>query len=538
MEDRTKFFADYSHTACSHDVEIPEEPVSFLLKRSAKLYQDHTALSFYGKKLNYAELYKNSLAFASALQNKGLKKGDRVAIMLPNCPQYVIAFFGILQAGGIVTQVNPLLVERELDYILKDSGANMIVAFDAVYELVKKVQPETKVKQVITVSLQKPFTPPSQDQAFEDFIQTATPSFIPPHIDAKHDVAVLQYTGGTTGRSKGVMLTHYNLVANVIQSAEVFKTKIGPGEDISLAVAPYFHIFGLTTSLTFPVYFGNELIIVPRFDVDEILQIIEKEKPTVFPGVPTMYVALTNHPKVTPESLKSLWLCNSGSAPMPVELLKRFEKMSGAMIVEGYGLSETSPVATCNPIDSVRKPGSVGMGVPKTAIKIVDIATGKEELGANELGEVVISGPQVMKGYWNNDEETAIALRDGWFYTGDIGRLDEEGYLYIVDRKKDMIIASGFNIYPRDIEEVLYEHPAIQEAVVIGIPDQYRGETVKAVLVFKENRSASEEEMIEYCKERLSAYKVPTIFEFRTELPKTNVGKILRRALREEVTKQ
>jgi long-chain acyl-CoA synthetase len=291
----------------------------------------------------------------------------------------------------------------------------------------------------------------------------------------------------------------------------------------------------MTACMNFAIYTANESILLPRFDVEEVLNTIKNEQPSVFPGVPTMYVAITNHPHAEEYGIDSIETCNSGSAPMPVELLRDFEKKTGAKILEGYGLSEASPVTHCNPPFSERKPGSVGIGFPSTDYKVVDLAAGTEEVPNGELGEVIIRGPQIMKGYWNMPEETAVTLRDGWLYTGDIARMDEDGFLYIVDRKKDLIIASGYNIYPRDIEEVLYEHPAVQEAVVIGVPDPYRGETVKAFVVLKAGKTATQEEIISYCRQNLAAYKIPSAVEFREELPKTNVGKILRRALRDEV---
>jgi long-chain acyl-CoA synthetase len=293
----------------------------------------------------------------------------------------------------------------------------------------------------------------------------------------------------------------------------------------------------MTACMNLTIFTGGESIMLPRFELEEVLNTIKHEQPTTFPGVPTMYVAITNHPRAEEYGLDSIKTCNSGSAPMPVELLREFERKTGAKILEGYGLSEASPTTHCNPPFANRKPGSVGIGMPSTEYKIVDVGSGLEEVPVGELGEVIIKGPQIMKGYWNMPEETANTLRDGWFYTGDLAKVDEDGYLYIVDRKKDLIIASGFNVYPRDIEEVLYEHPAVQEAVVIGVPDVYRGEDVKAFVVLKAGQTLTEEEVIHYCKQNMAAYKVPRSVEFREQLPKTQVGKILRRALREESVK-
>lgn len=518
----------------STELDIPAISLPELLQQSTKKYPTKIALSFYHKKISYTELSMLTTVFASALQQAHVKKGDRVAIMLPNCPQYVISYYGILNAGAIVTQINPMLVERELQYILQDSGAESIVIFDALLPRLKAIQAETNVKNVIVVSLQPTdnnFTP---DNTFDEFMHTGNGVVTVPVIDPAKDVAVLQYTGGTTGRSKGAMLTHQNLIANIYQSAEFYKDDIQYGEERCLTVIPLFHVFGMTVCMNYNILTGSTNILLPKFDIEEVLQTIKTERPTMFPGVPTMYVALTHHPEAEKYGIDTIRICNSGSAPMPVELLKEFERKTGAKILEGYGLSEASPVTHCNPPFAERKPGTVGIGYPNTEYKVVDLATGLEEVKPGELGELIIRGPQVMKGYWNMPEETDNTLRDGWLFTGDIARMDDEGYVSIVDRKKDMIIAGGFNIYPRDIEEILYEHPAVQEAVVVGVPDEYRGETVKAVLVLKAGKKATAEEIIQYCKENMSAYKVPRVIEFREELPKTSVGKILRRVIKEE----
>ncbi|MEN8699097.1 long-chain-fatty-acid--CoA ligase [Bacillus infantis] len=530
----TKNWLAHYPDSAAREVEIPDITLPKMLEDTAEKYPEHIALSFYGKKITYQELQQHVRLFAASLQASGLEKGGRVAVMLPNCPQYVISYYGILAAGGIVTQVNPMSVEREIEYILNDSGAERMVALDAFYPKVNSVRSSTPLKEIIAVSLQPTAVDFGEDSTFESFLQRGKGNFAPAVLEPEHDTAVLQYTGGTTGRSKGAMLTHRNIIANVVQSYEFFKQTIDIGEERYLTVIPLFHVFGMTSCMNLSIYTASESIMLPRFELEEVLETIKNEQPTVFPGVPTMYGAITNHPRAEEYGIDSIEVCNSGSAPMPVEVLKEFERKTGAVILEGYGLSEASPTTHCNPVFAARKAGSVGIGFPSTDYKIVDLASGSEEVPAGELGEVIIKGPQVMKGYWNMPEETAHALRDGWLYTGDIARVDEEGYLYIVDRKKDMIIASGYNIYPRDIEEVLYEHPAVQEAVVIGVPDAYRGENVKAVIVLKSGKLADEKEIIEFCRANMAAYKVPGIIEFRDALPKTSVGKILRRALREE----
>lgn len=517
------------------DIEIPEESVSDMLQDSIAKYGDHTALYFYGKEISYKGLGQQAAAFASSLQQNSFEKGDRVALMLPNCPQFVIGYYGTLQAGGIVTQVNPMLVGKELEHILNDSDVETIVIYEPLLPVINKIIDNTSIKHVIKVNIEGRDTEDSMAVGFTNFLAKATKPSVPVTINPSEDVAVLQYTGGTTGRSKGAMLTHRNVLANVMQAYEYFKDGIVLGEDRYLTVIPLFHVFGMTSCMNLSIYTGSMSIMLPKFDLEEVLQTIKDLKPTSFPGVPTMYVALTSHPKAEQYGIDSIKLCNSGSAPMPGELLRSFESKTGAQILEGYGLSESSPVTHCNPMFATRKPGSIGIAIPSTDCKIVDLEEGKRELPAGELGEIVIKGPQVMKGYWNMPEETAHALRDGWLYTGDIARMDEDGYVFIIDRKKDLIIASGYNIYPRDVEEIIYEHPAVQEAVVVGIPDPYRGETIKAVVVLRDGKECSKEELVAYCKENMAAYKVPKVVEFRKELPKTNVGKILRRKIREEV---
>jgi long-chain acyl-CoA synthetase len=536
MSERKSWLQHYPDTI-SREISIPNIPLGYILQETAARYPAQPALSFYQKKITYSQLYSLVLKFTSALQLSRVQKGDRVAIMLPNCPQYVISYYGILTAGGIVTQVNPMSVERELEYILNDSGAETIIVLDALYPRVKSVQSVTKLKKIIVVSLQPSEQEFSPDSSFECFLSEGNDNILNVDFEPEHDVAILQYTGGTTGRSKGAMLTHRNILANVIQSYEFFKNELKFAKEKVLTVIPLFHVFGMTSCMNLSIYIAAETILLPRFDLEEVLNTIKDEQPTTFPGVPTMYVAITNHPRAEEYGIHSIETCNSGSAPMPVELLRSFEKKTGSKILEGYGLSEASPTTHCNPPFAERKPGSVGIGMPSTEYKIVDVATGTIEMPAGELGEVIIKGPQVMKGYWNRPEETAQTLRNGWLYTGDIAMVDKDGYLYIVDRKKDMIIASGYNIYPRDIEEILYEHPSVQEAVVIGVPDPYRGEDVKAVVVLKSGCSATEEEIIQYCRANLAAYKVPRHVEFRDQLPKTSVGKILRRALRDEAVK-
>lgn len=516
------------------EIEIPDMSLSQMLEEATKKFSDQTAITFYDKQVRFRELTGMAERFASGLQNLGVKKGDRVAIMLPNSLHYVISYYGTLRTGGIVTQINPMLVERELEYILQDSGAETIIVSDSLYPLVKKVQKQTSLKQTIVVRFQPGENNFSPDLLFDDFLQQSSGKVNEVPIDPAEDLAVLQYTGGTTGRSKGAMLTHRNLVANVLQTYEFFKDTIHVGEEKVLTVIPLFHVFGMTSGMNLSIYTGANNVLLPRFELEEVLKTIKKEQPTIFPGVPTMYVAITNHPQAEEYGISSIRFCNSGSAPMPLGLMKEFERKTNSEVYEGYGLSEASPTTHCNPMFAPRKPGTVGIGFPSTDYKVVDLETGTKELPPGESGELLIRGPQVMKGYWHIPEETKNTLRDGWLHTGDIASIDEEGYVTIIDRKKDLIIASGYNVYPREVEEVIYEHPAVKEAAVVGVPDPYRGETVKAVVVMKEGETLTEQELMNHCGKYLAAYKAPKSVEFRDELPKTSVGKILRRAIAEQ----
>lgn len=516
------------------EVDLPDIPVYQILNDSVAKYPDHAALSYRSQKTTYRELGAQVVRFASALARSGVRKGDRVAIMVPNSPQFVVAYYGVLTAGGIVVQINTMYTERELLSIVADSGAETIVVAEGQYPVAKAVMPRTGLKWAIVVSEHAGESDFAPDWTYDAFIATGTEHVEPAVIDPAEDIAVLQYTGGTTGRSKGVMLTHRNLVVNLIQFDQFMMGSLGRGTERILTALPLFHVYGMTVCMNLSIFVGGCCVLVPRFEVSDVLNTIKRERPTIFPGAPTMYLALLGHPEADQYGIDSIRMCFSGSAPMPVDRLKEFERRTGAKIYEGYGLSEASPTTHFNPLFGERKPGSIGIGYCATEYKIVDIGTGLEEQPFGSVGELILKGPQVMKGYWNMPEETAVALRDGWLYTGDIARMDEEGYVYIVDRKKDVIIASGYNVYPREVEEVLYEHPAVQEAVVVGTADAYRGETVKAVVVLKEGVQASEEDIIAFCRKHMAVYKVPRIVEFRAQLPKSGAGKILRRMLRDD----
>jgi long-chain acyl-CoA synthetase len=500
-----------------------------LLQEAAARYPQLPAVRFYARQLTFEQLWSASQRCAAALVGRGVQKGDRVALMLPNCPQYVIAYYGTLRAAGIVAQVNPLYTPRELDYLLTDSGADTIVIADALYPVLQAAV--SKPRNVLVVRLKGDVELDPAAFRFDAVVAEAGESAPVRQIDPRQDVAALQYTGGTTGVSKAAMLTHFNLLANVQQLLAWNESAGPPGTERFLTAIPLFHSYGMTVCMNFSFASGSVLILLPRFDLKEVMETIKATHPTYFPGVPTMYVAVLSYPHAEEYGLDSIKFCNSGAAPLPMEVMDAFATRFGGRIREGYGLSETSPVSHGQPFMLESRPGTVGIPLPDTDCEIVDLESGTRILGTGEVGEVRLRGPQVMKGYWNRPEETAIALRDGWLYTGDLGMMDDDGYLSIVDRKKDMIITSGYNVYPRDVEEVLYEHPAIVECCVAGVPDAYRGEMVKAFVVLRSNAAATAEVLDAFCRQRLAAFKVPRAYDFRETLPKSAVGKVLRREL-------
>lgn len=552
-----KIWLEHYEAGVPHSIDYPQKSLYQLFQESAEKYKDNPAVNFMGRDLTYKELHSQVNSMASALAEMGVKKGDRVAIHLPNSTQFPIAFFATLTLGAIVVPFNPLYVAREMEHQLKDSGAETIVTLTRFYNMVKEVQPRTNLKNVIVSNIKDYFpgflsllytvakekkegdrvSIASEDYSFTELISRHAGK-TPPQVDvAPSDRAVYLYTGGTTGVSKGAILQHRNLVANCFQ-VKSWCTDHQDSKEVILGVLPFFHSYGLTTILNLGLLNGAKLVLLPRFELEMVLKAIDKQKPTLFPGVPTIYVAINNAPNLEKYDIKSIRICISGAAPLPVEVQQEFERNTGGKLVEGYGLSETSPVTHANPVYGKNKPGSIGLPMPDTEYKIVDVESGDKELPIGEVGELCIRGPQVMEGYLNMPDETAHSLRNGWFYTGDIAKADEDGYAYIVDRKKDMVIAGGFNIYPRDIEEVLYAHPKIMEAAVAGIRDSYRGETLKAYIVPKEGEALTEDEVAKYCKDNLAPYKVPKLVDFRDELPKTMIGKVLRRMLREEEEKK
>ena len=532
----------------------PLQPLHLFLENAAIRSPQQAAVVFFGKKITYQKLAAEAEQFAAALVDCGIEKGDRVAVVLPNCPQFIISYYGILRAGAVVVPVNPANVERELIQQLRDVGCKIIVCLDTSLELMQKVGEEVGIEQLIVTGLvdyMSPLAaykhrllqqrrgvslqPPAATGLFRlsEFISQAPAKAPQISIDPLEDLAVLQYTGGTTGTPKAAMLTHYNLVANALQLKEWF---VGSreGKEICLSVMPFFHVYGMTCGLNLAVALAATLVIHPRFKTERVLADIERYKITVFPGTPAMYVAINAHVDTSNFDLSSLRYCVSGAAALSQDVARVFEENGGGILLEGYGLTEASPVTHCNPLIGMRKVRSVGVPLPDTECKIVDLKTGEKELPLGVAGELVIRGPQVMKGYWQSPEETAKTLRDGWLFTGDIARLDESGYTYLVDRKKDMIISGGYNIYPQHVESVIMELPQVADVAVAGIPDVYRGETLKAYVVLLKNADLSIEQLLEHCRQRLAAYKVPRLIEFRRELPKTTDGKVLRRVLIEE----
>ncbi|MBM3135723.1 MAG: long-chain fatty acid--CoA ligase [Chloroflexi bacterium] len=550
-------------------IAYPPVPLYQFMDDAAKKYPNNTAIIYGGvvhqlggalldAKMTFQQLHDLTNRFAAALQGLGVKKGDRVALFLPNCPQFPIAYYATLKAGGIVVPCNPLYVARELEHQVNDAGAETIVVLSRFYPIVKQIRAHTKLKNVIVTNVKEYFpgllktlftlavekkeghrvdiTGEANTYWFQDLLAKGPAT--PQPVDVQpQDTAVLLYTGGTTGVPKGAELSHRNIVANAVQCKTWLNAR--EGQEMGLTSIPLFHSYGMTTCMNLCMCIGGAMLLIPNpRDIEHILKAITKHHPTMFPGVPTMYVAINNYPDISKYDLKSIRACVSGAAGLPLDVQKKFEQLTGGKLVEGYGLSETSPVTHANPLFGQNKVGTIGVPWPDTEAKIMDLETGTKEMPLGEIGELVIRGPQVMKGYWNMPEETKNTLRDGWLYTGDIARMDQDGYFQIVDRKKDMIIAGGFNIYPRDVEEVLYKHPKVKEAVVAGVPDLYRGETVKAYIVLKEGQTATVEEIVDFCRQNLAKFKVPTAVEFRDSLPKTMVGKILRRMLVEEEKKK
>lgn len=519
---------------------FPKQSVYQILGLAATYFRDRPATAFLGSELTFGQIKQQADKLAAGLGGIGIRKGDRVGVMLPNCPQYLISLFAIARLGAIITNINPIYTRREVELAAKDSGMRVLITLDVLTGMLEGIQSSTEIERIVITSLAEygansPGPPAARagTELLASLMENAKEPPLGVKIDAEQDVAALVYTGGTTGVSKGAMLTHYNLFAAAVQCALWGGPLSNRGNERFLLVIPYFHVYGLVVGALFGVWQGAMQILIPKFDPNSLLAATSQYQPTYFPGVPTLFIALLNHPKAKESGLERVLRFNSGSAPLPVEVIDQFERLSGAPIFEGWGMTETSALGTSTPALSKRKPGSIGLPVTGTELKVVDLETGTKEVQQGQEGELCIRGPQVMKGYWNKPEETAKVLRGGWLYTGDVARMDEDGYFYIVQRKKDLILVGGYNVYPNEIEDVLYTHPAVKEAAVIGVPDHYKGEAVKAYIVLKEETTATAEDLINHCKEHLAKYKVPAYVAFAQSLPKSAVGKILRRELRE-----
>ncbi len=533
-------------------LRYPQLTIPELLGIPSSAYPDKAALNFYGTEMTFWELRQRILRMANALGKLGVQKGDRVGIHLPNCPQYMIAYYAVLSLGAIVVNLNPMYTAEELKVIAENTGMTTLFTFDMVLPAIHTLYKAVKVPRVVVTKVTDYIKGLGQSTAaslnleegwhhFSAILEGCQDIKRPRVKVSPEDPALIQFTGGTTGIPKGAILTHANVIAATFQCAlwgmpTIYLTP--PERRVVMAVLPYFHVYGNIVVMNWALFSCATQIMVPRFQIDEFMGILANFKEiTFFPTVPTLINAVINHPKAAELDLsRKLGLLNSGAAPMPVELIEQVKDM-GIFFSEGYGLTESTSLGISNPVLGLKKVGSIGIPFIDTDVRLVDLREGIEDVPRGEPGEIIMKSPLIMQGYWNNPQETAGQLKNGWLYTGDIAVQDEDGYLFIVDRKKDMIIAGGFNVYPREIDEVLFQHPKIQEAVSVGIPDPYRGETVKAYIILKPGETATAEEIIAFCREKLAAYKVPKLVEFRTSLPKSAIGKVLRKVLREEEAK-
>ena len=542
------WLAHYDYWVAPH-LTYPERPLWEILDATSVEMPNAPATAFLGATLTYRQIKTQSDWLAVSLGAIGVNKGDRVGIMLPNCPQYVIAAFAVLRCGAVVVNVNPSLTQREVQHIAQDSGMRTLLTLGSLGPLVLAVQAQTSIEDVILTTLEEysaTATPPSRLTGTHALADLVTGEGHPPVTrvpTSPDDVAVLQYTGGTTGSPKGAMLTHRNIFANVIQTETFTYRSRTRGEGRYMMVLPYSHVFGFTVGLMKGTWVGALQILIPKFDVEGVLTAVREFVPTYFPAVPTVWVALLSHPRALEFGLDRVRIFTSGGAPCPPEVLERFERTFGRSLYEGFGMSEASPVTHSTTMFGVRKQGTVGLPMPDTDIEIVDTDTGEHSLPSGEAGELCICGPQVMKGYWNNPDETTHALRthaDGrvWLHTGDIATIDADGYTRIVQRKKDMLIVNGFNVYPSEVEGILCQHPDVAMAAVIGVPDVYHGEVVRAFVVLRQDRTPSIADLSTHCTHQLAPYKVPRQIEIRSTLPMTSLGKVLYRVLREELAAQ
>ena len=538
---------------------VPAAPLYDLLDQAVKKFSDRPAIEFMGRRYNYAELGKLTDRAAKGLQSLGVTKGTKVGLMLPNCPAFVIGYYGALKAGATVVNINPLYAEGEIKELIGDADIDVIITLDlsALYDKAAKMLGTTRLKRLVVCSLSEQLpllkgllfriarrkaiaqTPRNERHTAFATLLANDGAPVRHSCDPKKDIAVLQYTGGTTGLPKAAMLTHAKVYGNAHQSLRHFPlTK--PGAEIMLGVLPLFHVFAMTVCMNFSILAGALVVLLPRFEIDKVLKTIERKRPTFFPAVPTMFIALNNHPDVISKKrdLSSINICLSGGAALPREVQETFEKLSGCKIAEGYGLSETSPVACCNPTTAPSRSGSLGLPVPGTIIEITSIDEPERVLAQGERGEICITGPQVMLGYWKRSEESERALLGGRFHTGDVGYIDPDGFVFLIDRLKEIILSGGYNVYPRHVEEAIYKHPAVKEVTVIGVPDTYRQESAKAFVKLADGQSLTAEALLEFLKDKLSPIEMPKHVEFRKELPKTMIGKLSKKELIAEERKK
>jgi len=536
-----------------HTIEYPEVPLFYFLEQAAKNYPDSPCTIFKGEKITYREMNDLTDRLAAGLAELGVKKGDRVGIFMPNTPQFTVAYFAVLKLGGVVVATNPLYSAREIEHQANDAGIELMLVMSNFYNTIKAVQSKTKIRKLVVTNIKETLPPvlgflfgllkekkeghyvelAEGDVWMKDVIDKHKPGDRPKVEVNSDDVALFQYSGGTTGVSKAAVALHRNLVANTLM-IKSWITNCDEGKEVVLMAIPLFHVYGMVAGMCFAMGSAASMVMIPNpRDLKDVLDSIQKYGATIYPGVPTMYNAINNHPDVLAKKydLSTIKACISGSSALLRETKEKFEELTGGSLVEGFGMSETPTATHCNPLFGKNPPGSIGLPLPDVDVRIVSLDDEVTVLGPDEVGELVVKSPNVMKGYHNMPTETQNALRDGWLYSGDIARMDEDGFFYIVDRKKELIKPGGYQVWPREVEEVVAANPDVLEVGVAGIPDPYRGETVKAWVVLKPGATASEDDIKDWCKERMAKFKVPTQVEFRDELPKTTVGKILRREL-------
>jgi long-chain acyl-CoA synthetase len=530
--------------------DFEAHPLWKLLDDAVNLYPNNTLIDFLGKTYTYGEVGHLVNRAAAGFQRIGVGKDVKVGLFLPNCPQFIIAYYGILKAGGTVVNYSPLYSEQELLHQVEDSQTDIMVTLNlvALYPKMKAMLEKSRVKTLVVGTMTEvlPFpksllfplfkradiasVPNDKNHIAFSQLTNNDGAYEPVEIDPANDIAVLQYTGGTTGVSKGAMLSHANLYINTLQGKSWF-VGIEDGKETMMGVLPFFHVFAMTVVMNLSIACGASIIMHPRFELEPVLKDITKKRPTLFPGVPTMYTAINNHPKLAEFDLSSIKFCLSGGAPLPVEVKQNFEAVSGCKLVEGYGLTESSPIATANPLFGVNKEASIGMPLPGTRVVITDREDPSKVVGQGEDGEICLGGPQIMMGYWGREEATAETIVDGLLHTGDVGYIDDEGYTFIIDRMKDLVLVGGFNVYPRHVEEAIYQHPGVEETTVIGITDDYLGQSVKAFIKLKDGHALNEEELTAFLADKLAKHAVPRQIEFRDELPKTMIGKLSKKEL-------